>query len=323
MNCCVRFVNCVRARGPLNKICLIGLFLLATAPVFAAEAIFSQESEVKAYLERGKQFYNQKDFQSAIKTWSKVLDKDPFNEEALDLIDDAKFQADYQIAVLDKLSKEERLKTPYAAELAKMADEMVKLLADAESKMSHGKKAGPSTVTDKEVLRVTQERQANIKQGFLRGLDLFNEGNYESAFQEWNTVLSILPKEHLIVQRIEELKAHVAENSKKIAQETDHLANKAANQEKRLVAELLSSSESKDPARSKKSRTPIFLILAALLGMVLGYLKLRPWFLRLFFKPKRTLRAEADMLDSSMADFQPRRLAKYLILKKEEDILKR
>ena len=110
------------------------LVVMTSYPVGAiddAQAAPADDEQVSAYLERGKHYYRMKDFESAIRTWSKVLAIDPLNEDALERIDEAKFQAQYHVAVLDRLDRERRLKTPYAPELTKIADEMIGLLKES------------------------------------------------------------------------------------------------------------------------------------------------------------------------------------------------
>jgi len=166
------------------------------APLFAD---VPRETEVRAYIDRGRRFFDQKDFHSAIKTWSKVLDIDPLNQEALDLIDEARFQSDYQVAVLDKLKKEERLKTPYASELSKMAGEMADLLEKAKSKSRFADPEPSLTAEEK-------ERLAAVRETYRAGLAAYDADDVPGAFREWEKIVPVLPEEYELRQKLAALK---------------------------------------------------------------------------------------------------------------------
>lgn len=185
---------------------LTGAILAFAAPVDASINSPEDESRIRAFIARGKEFYRIKDFQSAIKTWVKVLDIDPLHEEAMELIDDAKFQSDYQVAVLDKLEQDRRLKKPYADELSKMASEMSSLLKRAEEERGARNSTKLSAVTKQEVTHHLKEHAAAIQDTFDQGLRLFLAGMKKEAYVEWDKILPLLPKNDDLAIRIRELK---------------------------------------------------------------------------------------------------------------------
>ncbi len=184
--------------------------LLTVFAVFLASAGVSSAADsatVRAFIERGKKFSEAKDYNSAIKTWSKVLDEDPLNEEALTLIGDAKFKADYQVAVLDRLNKEERLKTPYAAELSRMAGEMSDLLDKAKSKIGEkNQDANASAVTTQQAVDSAKEAQATLRRMFENGVGYYSQGDYSRAIDEWEKIAATLPGGEDLKRRIAEIR---------------------------------------------------------------------------------------------------------------------
>ncbi len=190
-------------------------YLVLAGLLSGQAAAFAEESKtVSSNIERGKAFYAAKDYASAIKTWSQVLGEDPLNQEAVALIEDARFQADYQVAVLDKLQKEERLKTPYASELSKIAGEMSKLLEKAKSKLEERNREASSEVVSKtEAQRFEAERQASLREIYKRGAQLLERGSYEQAFDEWEKIVPSLPEEHRLRQKVESLKSVLSEQA--------------------------------------------------------------------------------------------------------------
>jgi len=181
----------------------------AIGAIESVQAAPADGDQVSGYLERGKHFYRLKDFASAIQTWGKVLAIDPLNEDALELIDEAKFQAEYHVAVLDRLDREKRLKTPYAPELTKMADEMLGLLNEAESMLDREQEQALTSVSAEDAKQAMAEKQAYIQQIFDQGMALYQEGNYAASFVAWEKILSVLPEEDALSVKIAELKANV------------------------------------------------------------------------------------------------------------------
>src|SRR3989338_10060748 len=87
-------------RVTLNRYFLRLLWTFALAlglsVVFSAASqpndIADRKKEVFTFFQWGRQFYDDEDYESAIKSWNKVLEVEPNNEEAKILIEEARYQ---------------------------------------------------------------------------------------------------------------------------------------------------------------------------------------------------------------------------------------
>jgi len=169
------------------------------------------DERVQAYVQRGMHYFDLKDYKSAIKSWIRALQFDPLNEEVLDLIDEARFQSEYHVAVLDRLEKEKLLKTPYAHEISDIANQMMNLLSEAEDKVDAQRQKQMMALSKKDAEKAVAARQAYVREVFEQGLMYYRDRDYEKACAEWEEILPVLPEEDLLAKKIAKLKERIAE----------------------------------------------------------------------------------------------------------------
>jgi len=175
-----------------------------------AEEARADREKMKTLTQQGKNFHRDREYQKALSCWGEALSIDPTNQELLDLIEEARIRAQYQISVVDKLDKESRLKTPHLGDLDKMADKMINLLEKVDAKARKQKKEEFAEAAKEEVVLVGKEKQEFIQATFDNGEKLFQEGKFEEAISAWDKILPYLPDSSNIALKIAEFKGEVA-----------------------------------------------------------------------------------------------------------------
>lgn len=179
----------------------------------------TKRQRLRELIRKGKNYYRDREYKKALSSWGQALSVDPTNKEVLDLIEEARIRAEYQISILDKLDKEKRLKTPHVGDLDKIANRMINLLEKVDVKMKKKKKEEIKEVTEEEAVAKVEEEKEFIETTFARGEGFYKEGRFKEAISEWNKILPYLPKSSEISVKIAELKERVAEEERKRLEE--------------------------------------------------------------------------------------------------------
>ncbi len=250
----------------------------------------AERQRLRELIQEGKNYYRDKEYKKALSSWGRALSIDPTNKEVLDLIEEARIRAQYQISILDKLDREKRLKTPHIKDLDKIADKMINLLEKADVKMRKEKGKEIEKEAKEEVAVKVEEEREFIKTTFNKGEEFYKKGRFEEAISEWNEILPYLPKSSKIAIKIAELKERIAAE--------EELERKEEIERKRRRKE-------KFPGKRNVLITGIIVLLIFLIIKIVTGTKIKPHLAKMF--PKKAKKEE----------FEPRDLKKYL--KKQED----
>ncbi|UCB56471.1 MAG: hypothetical protein JSV30_04485 [Candidatus Omnitrophota bacterium] len=261
-----------------------------------SEKEIAQGQKLRELIQKGKNYYQDREYQKALSTWGEALSIEPTNQEVLDLIEEARIKARYQINILDKLDKERRLKTPYIDDLDKIANKMIGLLEKADVKIREEK-------IEKEVATKIEEEKEFIRAAFAKGERFYKEGKFEEAISEWNKTLPYLPESSEITVKIAELKERIANEEKK---EKENL--KLEQREKAPI-------EKEKTKKQKPSRSKGFLLIAPAILLALFFVnkftartRIEPYLAKAF--PKKTQKKR---------EFDPRDLGGFLKKKKKDE----
>jgi len=243
----------------------------------------AQRQKLNELIWRGKNYHRDREYKQALSVWGEALSIDPTNKEILDLIEEARIRAQYQITILDKLDKEKRLKTPHVGDLEKIANKMVDLLEKADVKVRSEKKEAIEKEVEEE-LRVLVEEVI-----------------------EEEPVSIVEEQEELIRKEPEKQEEEKKQEKEKEAE----VISEKIKQEKGLIREKERKIEKteKFPSRQDWLIIGIIFLLSLLLTIkIKSRTKIKPHFAKA--PPRRTKKEE---------DFQPRDLKKFLDKNKEED----
>ena len=220
----------------------------------------------------------------------------------LDLIEEARIKAQYQISILDRLDREKRVKTPYINDLDKIANKMINLLEKADVKVKKEKRKEIEKEAKIETAAKVEEEKEFIKTAFDKGEEFYKEGRFKKAISEWNKILPYLPKSSEIAIKIAELKERIAAEEKP--------QKRKIKEDKGLIKER------KEKADEKRfpSRRNLLIIAAIVLLFLFFIIKLT---VRTAGKP---LLAKAPAKKARKKEkFEPRDLKKFLKRKGKED----
>jgi len=174
----------------------------------------AQGQRLKELIQKGKNYYRDREYREALSRWGQALSIDPTNKEVLDLIEEARIKAQYQISILDRLDREKRLKTPYINDLDKIANKMINLLEKADVKVKKEKRKEIEKEAKIETAAKAEEEKEFIKTAFDKGEEFYKEGRFKKAISEWNKILPYLPKSSEIAVKIARLKERIAAEEK-------------------------------------------------------------------------------------------------------------
>jgi len=178
-----------------------------------------ERKRLKELIQEGKNYSRDREYKKALSSWGQALSIDPTNKEVLDLIEEARIRAQYEIGVLDKLEREKRLKTPHIDNLDKIANKMINLLEKADVKVRRKKRERIEKEAKKEAVAKVEEEKDFIEATVIKGEELYKEGRFKEAISEWNKILPYLPKSSVIAIKIEELKERIAAEEERAAEE--------------------------------------------------------------------------------------------------------
>jgi len=183
-----------------------------------------ERRRLQKLIQEGKNYSRDRKYKEALSSWGQALSIDPTNKEVLDLIEEARIKAQYQISILDKLDQEKRLKTPHIYDLEKMAKRMIDLLEKANIKARKERAKEIKKEVKKEVEEEVEDaapktEEEFIKTTFSKGEEFYKEGRFKDAISEWNKILPHLPKSSEITVKIAELKERITAEEKKAAEE--------------------------------------------------------------------------------------------------------
>ena len=271
----------------------------------------AERQRLRELIQEGKNYYRDKEYKKALSSWGQALSIDPTNKEVLDLIEEARIRAQYQISILDKLDREKRLKTPHIKDLDKIADKMINLLekADVEAKKEKRKeieKELEEELIRKEKIREKEGEKEFIRDTFAKGEEFYKKGRFEEAISEWNEILPYLPKSSEIAIKIAELKERIAaeeERKKKVKLEAEAKRKKRLEEVKEQ--EKAKVKEDKFPGKQVLLIIGIIVLLTFFIIKIVTGTKIKPHLAKM--PPKKAEKEE----------FEPRDLKKYL--KKQED----
>lgn len=178
-----------------------------------------ERKRLKELIQEGKNYSRDREYKKALSSWGQALSIDPTNKEVLDLIEEARIRAQYEIGVLDKLKREKRFKTPHIDDLDKIANKMISLLEKADVKVRKKKRKEIEKEVKEEAIAKLEEEKDFIKATFTKGEGLYKEGRFKEAISEWNKILPYLPKSSMIAVKIAEFKEKMTAEEKRIAEE--------------------------------------------------------------------------------------------------------
>lgn len=124
----------------------------------------SERQRLRELIQEGKNYYRDREYKKALASWGQALSIDPANKEVLDLIEDARIRAQYQVGILDKLKREKHLKTPYVKDLDGIANKMINLLEKADTKVRKEKAEEIKEEVKKEIEGEIREEKGEIKE---------------------------------------------------------------------------------------------------------------------------------------------------------------
>ena len=122
----------------------------------------AEKQKVRELIQEGKNYHRDREYKKALSSWGQALSIDPTNKEVLDLIEEVRIKAQYQISILDKLDREKRLKTPHVEDLDKIADKMINLLEKTDVKVREKRKEEIREEIEK--TQITQIKEPEITQ---------------------------------------------------------------------------------------------------------------------------------------------------------------
>ena len=220
-----------------------------------------ERQRLQELIQGGKNYCRDRDYKKALSSWGEALSIDPTNKEVLDLIEETRIKAQYQISILDKLDREKRLKTPHVADLDKIADRMINLLEKADVKIRKKKAKEIKKEAKEEAVTKVDEEKEFIETTFAKGEEFYKEGRFKEAISEWNKILAFLPKSSEIAVKIEELKERIAVEEKKKAEEelrqTEEIERRRKEEKKRKRFEEERKEKARLPGEAQK-REEIF-----------------------------------------------------------------
>lgn len=261
-----------------------------------------QGRRLKELIQKGKNYHRDREYKEALSCWGRALSIDPTNKEVLDLIEETRIKAQYQISILDRLDREKRLKTPYINDLDKIANKMINLLEKADVKVKKEKREKIEKEAKIETAAKAEKEEEFIKTAFDKGKKFYKKGRFKKAISEWNKILRYLPKSSEIAIKIAELKERIAAEEKP--------------QKRRIKEDKGLIGERKEKADGKRflSGWNLLIIAAVVLLFLFFIIKLTvraagsPFLAKAFVKKAR-----------KKEKFEPRDLKKFLKRKGKED----
>ena len=161
-------------------------------------------------IQQGKLHYSDREYSKALSSWGQALSIDPTNKEVLDLIEEARIKARYQISILDKLEREKRYKTPHFDTLDKIANKMIALLEKADLKLRQEREGAAEKEAAEAVEYAVGQEQEFVEETYARGEEFYAQGRFQDAASEWNKILPYLPNSSEAAFKIKEFKEKIA-----------------------------------------------------------------------------------------------------------------
>jgi len=212
-----------------------------------------EKQKLRELIQEGKNYSRDRDYKKALSSWGKALSVDPTNKEVLDLIEETRIKAQYQISILDKLDKEKRVKTPHITDLNKIADRMIDLLEETDAKIRK-KKA-------KEIRKEAKEEAVAKVDEETEFIEITSAKSEESYKEEGSAEEELRQKEEAERVRKEEEKRKRLEEKQK---EKARLLGEARKREEALKAQRPPS------ANTSKGKQDLLIIgLIVLLALLL------------------------------------------------------
>jgi len=129
----------------------------------------AERQKLKELIRKGKNYHRDREYKKALSSWGQALSIDPTNKEVLNLIEEVRIRAEYQISILDKLDREKRLKTPHIDDLDKVADKMINLLEKTDVKVREEKKERiEGEIEEEERIAVQEEERIRREKEKIR-----------------------------------------------------------------------------------------------------------------------------------------------------------
>ncbi len=198
---------------------------------------------------KGKIFYEQGQYDQAIEQWDRLS---PYLDEQSvirGLID--KFKKNYAAILDTKKSMDSMAQVKDTGLEPARLNEMVKYLEDANQKFKAD--IGQKKVELEEIQKAVNEKQSSATDTFNRGKKLYDDGQYDAAFAEWDRLKPLFSTFPSLEKAIDEAKENYQKelDVKKAIAEGSSKAQTLVSLESRLTAPTPSGLPSSAPAASE------------------------------------------------------------------------